>query len=367
MRESWTIARLRNVLVLVLVAGVSLVVLLSFSSEREVVWAEATRVGTDKQVIASAGAKRMEEFFQRVEVDLHTLAQTDAVVGLESSEARRIMEGVVDRYAATPLLSLVRVDAGGRVTVSVNRQRLAVGEDIDVSDRDYFVWAEAQRQDTAVFLSAPLAARAGPKEGEKVVIIAVPVTKGEEFDGLLFASLGLQTLVSDYAANLAVYQGTEVLILDQDERILAGFLRQDVSGRKVGEIVKSRSVEQQQAYARVVDDMLNGVNSWAEVEISLPGGDGAQPWIAGFAPVEFGLRRWILVVLVSNREVFGRLDAFRNYAQLAIFVVGIGAAIVGGLSILGMRQAQLVWYKRGFYAAQDKRKKVLKAIGLDKE
>lgn len=357
---SWSLIGIRNVLILVLVGMLTVAVLLVYSTEKEVVWAEATRVGTDRQIMALAGAKRIEAFFQRVETDLQIFSHTEVAVELEKGQALELMEQMVDRYEGTPLVSVVRVSREGRVVLSVNRQRLPVLEGVDVSDRDYFIWAKQQTSNTKVFLSTPLVAKAGPLVGKQAIIVTIPVFQNGEFDGLVFASIDLEKLITDYVASLTTYQGTEALLIDEEGLVLSGFLGKDIPGQNAKESFKQQYADVQEKYEDYLKEVLSGRNSWMQLELYFPDETQRQKWIMGFAPVKFGGRMWSLIVMVSYDEVFGRLENYQRIMRFSLIFVGLVVVVIGGLSILSMRKAEVVWYKRGF-------EKCKRALKLEKK
>src|SRR3990170_3206528 len=119
----WKLRTLVIVLTFSLVSIFTLSTLLVYSTREEVVWIQTTRIGTQEQVVARAGAKRIESFFNRVETDLHIMSQARAVGEYERSQTRSLLEVAVDRYAGTPLVSFVRVTKEGEVVLSINRDR----------------------------------------------------------------------------------------------------------------------------------------------------------------------------------------------------------------------------------------------------
>ena len=360
----WRVRTFKYVLITLLVVFISLIVVVRTNSESDVVWAETSRVGTDKQVVARAGTERMEEFFKRVETDLHILAHSMSEVGIDPEEEVGLMEVVVDRYEDTPFASLVHVSGDGEVLHSVNRDRKSV-ELVDVSDREYFLWAREQKSKDSVFLSSPIVARAGPLKGEKAVVVAVPLFDESEFDGLVFAAISLEMLVSDYVSNLAVYEGTDYLLLDSEGIVLGGMNRQDLFGKHILEVCygENPGTEQEQAFHEAaVSAILSGNNSWGELITHL--GEDEEQWIVGYAPFEFGEQEWFLSVLVVKDEVNGRIGKYHTTTKYGLVIVSLGFVALGLLSLLGMRRAQIVWFKRGFEQSKKLIKQAKKGVGV---
>lgn len=358
----WRVRTIRNLLILVLIIFFSVFVLIRDKAEKEVVWTETTRIGTDKQLMAFAGARRMEEFLRRVETDLQILSHTESVVNLSKDQARELFEDAVDRYEDTPLVSFVRVNKDGKVMLSINRQRVRVEEGVDVSDREYFIWAESQTSNDNAFLSDPVIARAGPIKGKKALTITVTVFSGGEFDGLVFASLDLSKLVDDYVTSLVVYAGSDVMLWDEKGTVLVGLIQKDMTDQNIFEVIGARYADRQEEYERQFEEVLGGRNSWVRLDLYLPDDTRRKGWIVGFESMEFGERSWPLIVMVSEEEVFGRIERFEGYAKYGLLLVGIGVFVVGGLSVLSMRRAQFVWFQRGV----ERGRKALKAVADEK-
>jgi hypothetical protein len=338
---------IRNLLIFFLIFFFSVFVMIRDTVEREVVWAETTRIGTDKQLIAYAGARRMEEFLLRVETDLQILAHSESVVNLDQDQARLLFETAVDRYEDTPLVSFVRVNKDGQVLLSVNRQRVQVQEGVEVSDREYFIWAKNQTSNDKVLLSDPVTAREGPVKGKKVLVVTVPVFTDGEFDGLVFTGMDLSKLVDDYVTSLVVYAGSDVMLWDEKGTVLVGLVQKDMTNENIFEVIKARYADRQEEYGRQLKEVFGGRNSWVRLDLYLPDDTRRQGWIVGFESMEFGERSWPLIVMVSEEEVLGRIEKFEDYTKFVLLLVGVGIFVVGGLSVLSMRRAQFVWFQRG--------------------
>jgi hypothetical protein len=361
----WKLRTLVVVLTFVLVSIFTLSTLLVYSTRKEVVWIQTTRIGTQEQVVARAGAKRIESFFRRVETDLHIMSQARAVGAYERSQTGTLLEVAVDRYAGTPLVSFVRITKEGEVVLSINRERIPMIENVDASDRSYFIWAKEQIDEKGVFLSEPIIARAGPLQGQKILVIAVPSYRGGVFDGVMFASIAFDQLVDEYVKSLAVYEGVQAMLLDREGNILSGLFAQDDVGHNAREIIASDYPDKQKIYEGYLSEILSGVNSWVEVDLDLTQEEKSGKWIIGFAPMSFGNSMWSVVVLVSHDEALGRFERYQQYSQLGLVFAGLGVVSIGLLSIVSMRKAQLVWYKRGFERAKKLKKDAIQAVGID--
>lgn len=361
----WKLRTLVIVLTFALVSIFTLSTILVYSSQEEVIWIQTTRIGTQEQVVARAGAERIESFFRRVETDLHIMSQARAVGDYERSQTRSLLEVAVDRYAGTPLVSFVRVNKDGQIVLSINRDRTQIDENVDASDRSYFIWAKEQTDAEGVFLSEPIIARAGPLQGQKILVIAAPSYRDGAFDGVMFASIAFDQLVDEYVRGLAVYEGVQTILLDRDGNILSGIIAQDDVGYNARDIIASDYPDKQKLYEGYLDDILSGVNSWVEVDLQFIQEEKSGKWIVGFAPMSFGSSMWSVVVLVSHDEALGRFERYQQYSQLGLVFAGLGVVSIGLLSIVSMRKAQLVWYKRGFERAKKLKKDALQAVGID--
>ena len=361
----WKLRTLVIVLTFLLVSIFTLSTLLVYSTREEVIWIQTTRIGTQEQVVARAGAKRIESFFKQVETDLHIMSQVKAVGDYERSQTRSLLEVAVDRYAGTPLVSFVRVNKEGEVVLSINRERTAMIENVDASDRSYFIWAKEQTDTEGVFLSEPIIARAGPLQGQKILVIAVPSYRDGVFDGVMFASIAFDQLVDEYVKSLAVYGGVQAILLDRDGNILSGLFAQDDVGHNARDIIASDYPDKQKLYERYLHEILSGITSWVEVDLQFTQEEKSGKWIVGFAPMSFGSSMWSVVVLVSHDEALGRFERYQQYSQLGLVFAGLGVVSIGLLSIVSMRKAQLIWYKRGFERAKKLQKDAIQAIGID--
>ena len=357
-RPPITLETIRNALLLVLVSIIGIAAILIYLSEQEFIKAQTARIGNDRELVAYAGSQRMDDFFTRVWIDLKVLSRAEQAVGLSEEQTRKLFEEAVQRYEGTPLLSLVRAEKDGSVSISVNRENVPIGL-MNAVDREYFIWAQEQKDNSDVYLSGPIIAKAGPATGKNIVVIAVPVFREGEFDGIVFASIRLRHMLEKYVYSISTYLESTSLLLDDDGTVLIGSLPdgKDVIGVRMGENQKKEvsrfpfgkqgDVLGSQIVRDDLPTILNGENGWMLMNGSLLSLSEEEEYIAGYAPIDFGNKMWRLVSIASYDEVFNEFNSFKQITTLAFVTTIIGVIFVGLLSLFALRRAQLTWYTKG--------------------
>jgi hypothetical protein len=361
----WSIRTIKFIFTFILVGILTLSTWLVFATGQEVIQAETNRIGADRQALALAGAKRIELYFQSIGSDLQTLSYLEAINGGDVNLTRQLADQLVSRYQDSPFISIVRVDSDGSIIFSLDREGVPVPADLNLSSREYFTWAQQPDHRSQVYLSTILSAKAGPLMGQPIVIIATPIYSQEKYSGVIFASIGVGKLIDDYVVSLSSYPASDALILNDNGDIMAGVSLSPLVGQNVQNLLNAQPPDVRQSVQKNLGKVLSGNNSWVEGQVYLPDRPVKQTWIAGFAPVDFGGKRWVLVARVDKQVVFEGVKNYQHLARWGLVFAGVAVTIVGFLTILGIRLAQSACYCQGFQAAQQAKKQGIKAVGVN--
>src|SRR3990170_332630 len=350
--------KLLIIVVLVLIFGVS-VILISIS-ERHYIEMETQKVGITRLILSRAGARRLLSFFRRGQSSMTTLSYEENAFSCEKTEDPCLMRVSMQNYENTPLVGFIRFDAQGKAVVSMDHETTRIRSEVDVSDRNYFLWVKNQKTSDEAYLSKPIISRGSLSfSGRKIVSVVTPVFKNDVFDGGVAGAVDLERLVSEYIRDVAYYQETNAFVFDEEGTILLQAFPGEASltGKNLTEILngKKPQVLGESTPQEILQQIVSGEDGWLTIPDGTIFGAPSQKVILGYAPLEFGGKRWFFVSTILENEAFEGFRAYRQILGGSLLIAGLCIVIVGFLSLYTMRVAESEWYKRGYNHGKDSR------------
>lgn len=310
------------------------------------------RVKAQELTLAHSGALALSELFQERKTNLVLLAEVEAVKAGREKEGRQAVRSLVDQLKGSPFVSIVRVDREGRSLWSDNPEYKKVEEGVDLADRDYFLWAKEQKSPGEVFISQPIIARGGLKEGEAIIVMASPVFYQGKFNGLVFISFLLKDLNEKYVTPLVFSPRVQSLIIAQDGTVVAATIP-EATGQNVLEHIQQEEREGKEEYLAVVREALEGKeNSLVHRYLLYPSNKQIRV-ISAYVPIKINSQIWSLWISVPYDEAI-KLASPLKINQVWGLVFGLIAAIVLiFVFVFGVRIAQKDGFLDGYTRAKD--------------
>lgn len=194
---------------------------------------DLVRATLDRQArLTQAGADNIESFLTVAGRSVVLLSQSYDL--LNQGETRQtLLDQYVKNRLETPVVGVVLTDAKGKVVANASRDfSSAVG--IDLSDRDYFRWAQTASPNT-VYLTKPTISRLGVSKNKSVLLIAAPVFREDKFYGVVVISTILDMFGNSYLKTVFP-EPFAIYLLDSQGIILSA--PNDMSGLNIFEILK---------------------------------------------------------------------------------------------------------------------------------
>lgn len=312
------------------------------------------RVRNQELIITRSGALSIADFFEERKTSLLLLAEIEAVKAGKEEEGRGAIKSLVDQLKDQPFASTVRVSKEGKSLWSENPQHQKVEEGIDVSDRDYFTWAEKQKNPGEIFISQPLIARSGLAKGEWIVVIATPVFYQNEFNGLVLISLPLKDLTEKYVSPLISSPSTHSFIIAQNGTIIVSTIPA-LKERNVLSDIQQREWEGKEEFLQMTQEALAGKEGSAVVscyQVELPSAKGLKT-ITAYSPIEIDGSLWSLWISAPYEEAIGPASSLLRLQSLGFAFGAASVLVVALLFVFGVRIAQRDSFINGFLDGRD--------------
>lgn len=308
------------------------------------------RAKTQELIIARSGALSITEFLKERRTNLLLLAEIEAVKAGEEEKGRQVLRDLIGRLEGRLIANIVRVDKEGKTVWSENLEHEKAAEGVDVSDRDYFIWAGSQKGSGEVFFSHPLKARGGSGEGTWVMVMAAPVFYKNEFNGLVFVSFLLEDLTRKFITPLVSSSPARAFIVSQDGKVITSSFPEMIGKNAVEEFPLGERVGREE-YSRVIERAFSGEEGSAIHSDYFSGGEDRV--ITAYSPLKVKGASWSLLVSVPYREAAGFLAPLKIGQSLGFVFCLIGVLILGVLFVLGVRIAQRESFVNGFIDGRD--------------
>lgn len=268
-----------------------------------------------QELLVRAEANNITSFINSLGDSVAVLSNLSSMERRDSSTERDLNSFIQQRKSGGVIGGVIYADEDGKVIFNSN----VIGTpDIggDVSDRDYFAWAKAQTKEGEYFVGQPVVSRLGASEGKTIVVVASPVFKGDEFLGVLGVSVELDGIAQHYLEVMKVADNTDVYLIRSDGTVLydnfnpaaIGSNISQVSSKLKGLAASTKVGSKEMAYRDPVEGKM-------------------EQNLVAYAPVDFGERKWTLIMAspVSTSDLWGL--AIPMYVRVIILLVLISATL----------------------------------------
>lgn len=336
--------RIRNFLTFLLLfvfvfSGITIFIYWMSEKRGEAVWAD--RVKNRALIVARAGAMSISSFLSHRGDKLLIMADVPAIQEEWEEEGRAYLQKMVDQLQDYPLTSIVRVNKEGIVIWSENKYHQSAEEFINVSDRNYFLWAKTQGKPGEIYLGEPIIARTGPSKGEEIIVMATPIFNKGVFNGLLFISAPLDELTTKFVAPLLESSpDARVMIIAGNGNTIAStdqdYLGKDVNSlfeRDEGRMLETFGEKEGVAVGRFFQ---NPDDSWTKD-------------IVGYAPILRKGGNWSLWVVLPYSDALDLFWPTKINIMTLYLLIFAGGLIVCTAFVLGLRVAQTEGFFDGYF------------------
>ncbi|MBI4100795.1 hypothetical protein HY439_03600 [Candidatus Microgenomates bacterium] len=300
-------------------------------------------------ILARAGSVAIADFLRSRKGELSLLSQDREIASLSNKELiRHRFEGIVDNLVDSPVSALLRIDKEGKIALLVNKERINSGEGGDVSDRDYFIWAQQERNQGKFYVGQPVFPRGGAHQGEMIFTLATPVFHNDQFDGVILYSFLISQFVEKYVLPLRLFEETRAFIVT-DEGILIGGRIKELFGKNLIDYAKEKKWEGWESYVSGLEKGLReeGVGEWY---FSDPNEQKSARRVVAFTPIKIDGTKISLFIATPLNVAIGPWSNFsqnQNFV-LSVFILALLAVIFWIIAFhLAWRDGFMDGLKRG--------------------
>jgi len=246
---------------------------------------------TQELTIARASASNIQSFFQMIGKSIVVLSQAHNL-GLFDAQTEQTMDAFMSQWQDSGLIGgVILTDNTGTVKFNAN---ILGTHDVggSIADRDYFMWAKAQRDGGQYFVSKPITSRLGGSQGQTIVTVSSPVFAGDTFVGDLAASIKLQPLTERFLSLMRVNSETQIYLLDA-----------------VGNTLYSNN------NLPLSNDVKNMVTIEKEGRFMF----GSQ--VVAYSPINLGTQRWLILVISPTQQLFSNTISFQIRRALVLILM----------------------------------------------
>lgn len=317
--------------------GLSLIFLLIFLSLgtflywRNAKTAEKGQILATQQrslVLARAGALAISQFLTSRKSELLLLAQHPIIASLSDKEAARgQLEVLVDSLSQMPVADIARIDKEGKVALVINKERITQGEGVDVSDREYFIWAKEAKNRGKFFVGEPLFPRSGAHQKELVIIMATPTYFNDQFSGVILFGLLASGFTEKYVLPLRIHEKTHALLVT-DKGILIGGEMKELLGKNLIDYAKEREWSGWESYPTTLTKAAEaeGAGEWF---FAAPGEAGPTREIVAFTPIKIDGAKMALLIANPEEVVGSLLPEFSQNQILLLGLIAVTLLVLG--------------------------------------
>lgn len=342
-KASWRqleINHIYKILSVVLIFFVTVVVLIWWHVGQRIEEDLVERQKGHDLLLARAGARAVGNLLEEVEIHLLLLAKNPDLIKGREKEGRAAMSLLADHLGEWEGLraGVSRVDKEGKIVWGANTEGSLKQIGMDVSDRDYFTWAQEQGEAEKVFFSGPMAARGGINEGKMVIMMASPLLDEGIFNGLVMVNFSVEELGEKYVLPLALSGDSKVSLLSEGGEIVSSS-ETELLGKNLKECVGEETA------ANLCKIILEKKEESLLYNCRLALG---KEMMGTLAPIKKEGEAWSLMVSFPYEKLLGERFSLRVLEFFALLTVFSGLVLLILVFVLGLRISERQGFTKGF-------------------
>lgn len=248
---------------------------------------------------------------------LRAVGMSTSALADDPSQER--LERFISSWGNDGVAGVIVVDKKGIVTYDTNRIDIKdVG--MDVSYRDYFIWAKgAKRGEYNV--SSPILSKIGETRGKYVITIASPVIDGGIFEGVVVSAVVVSELVEKHLNDIKVLDTSNIhLITSSGEVVYSDY--QNISDKSVREIFDIDFLGKR----KLIEIFVTELKKDGETKISLvlpniENNYSLEEYLVTASPINLNGNLWKLIISVPQKDLNVFTYSFFNKQIIAVFLV----------------------------------------------
>ena len=273
-----------------------------------------------QKVLTRAEANNVSTFFTVFGESVAVMAQLKSIEA-RNADAQHNLDAFVEQWRESNLNGgIITTNKNGVVDIHSSVTGIVdLGEDL--SDREYFVWAQ-DAQKGEYFVGKPIISRLGATEGELIVAVASPIFNGDEFDGAIAASVKLVPLMQRYLDLMKVADDSQVFLLDEGGELIYTSSDKYSYGANVFDYFAKYPFKGSEVLVEKTKTALaESKEGSLRTSFIDPEDASVKNYLVSYSPVLVGGKKWMLVITSPANEVWElTVPIYTRLAFLGIFV-----------------------------------------------
>jgi two-component system C4-dicarboxylate transport sensor histidine kinase DctB len=329
----------RFMVTLVLVVAVAFGTLFWIRHTTNAVRAEARerffeQYNRQQYLMAELASHTLEEIFSTYHRHLDlivSLFEEKGVTRARAEEVRGSIRKIYGALSATPVIDLVVFDSRGMAVAMEPADPYTLSR--SYAWRDYFQWAQHNREPGSMYVSPFTRLEGGRRRGEKDLIVAEGIYgPHREFLGVVILALNFDELVRRHVTSIHIGEHGNAWLVDASNRTVLV----DPNGKLTGRSFEEAFLPRWPGLYRLLVSFGNGKPGSGSYEYE----DPVDPRrkirkLVSYHPVRIENRLWTLGVSTPEREAEAQLSAFlhrqENLATTMLVTILGGATLLLGL------------------------------------
>lgn len=310
-----------------------------------------------EQVVSRAGSSSVESFLNLLGNQIANYSTRGSIVN-PGTGTQKDLDLFMKIWEEEPIGGIILTDNKGVVMSNSNKSGTRVIGS-DVSDRDYFLSLISSAQEGEFIIGTPVVSRMGDSKGKYIVVIASPVIKDGQFNGILAVSIILSDLANKYLDPLKVSPQTRIYLIDSNGVILHSPFS-NLVGVNYFEYLNGNKLKDSDKIINSLDKILR-TEGESKLDIFLPAEPNFQlkQFLIAVSTVDISKfsnsMNWKLAIASPVDDAFLFLYPYSSFS-IAYLIFGIFIVLAfSALIILIVKIEMTKAYKEGFNNAQEKK------------
>lgn len=330
--------KLKFIITLVLVVGVTIGTLLWLKHTTNAVRAEARerffeQYNRQQYFISELASHTITETFATFHRNLDlvvSLFEGKKVNQLRAEEVRGTLRKIYGSLANTPVIELVVFDSRGTAVAIEPGDPYTLGR--NYAWRDYFQWARKKGRPGQMYLSPFMRMEGGQHRGDKALIVAEGIygPRGE-FHGVVMCTLNFDEMARKHILSIRIGKHGRAWLVDASNRTVLV----DPNGQLAGQSFEEAFLPRWPNLFKLMISLENGKPGSGWYDYKDPDDPGRQVRkLVSYHPIRIEDRLWTLGVTTPEREAEALLSAFLQRQEafattLLVAVLGVAALLLG--------------------------------------
>lgn len=300
-----------------------------------------------QQIVSRAGASHVSDVLEDWGRDLAFFATTSNTSIVDDKKRTAVLQQYITKYDSSIVSGVILTNSKGVVITNVNQIGL-VDTGRDVSDRDYFKWAENAKSGD-FFYGNPIKSRIGYTKDKEILTATTPIFKNGKFFGALTAVVDINKFADRYFEPLKVTDQTRIYLVDSAGKIVYSQYPQLQSANYFDSLNGINYPKKEESIKKFKDALMS--NSEGKIIVDLPNQETKKidTFLIAYSPVALGHGPTYKLAIATPVEqtYFFTGQVFNvQFRALSVFIL-----IIVGFAILNLTILKLVKYhayERGF-------------------